>query len=148
MNTCKEAKTWRRALVVFKVRTVAVVCAVEWSVVVNASRIMCVCDVALALHAYQSMRDYGFKATTASIELVCEACAMANADDAVDVYSALRGHGLSEFLCYTAAMKVSVPLMTLAAAEAVDAVGDYDDADAAPSRRMDPPASSSFLICL
>jgi hypothetical protein len=43
MNTCKEAKTWRRALVVFKVRTVAVVCAVEWSVVVNASRIMCVC---------------------------------------------------------------------------------------------------------
>ena len=71
INTCKLAKTWRRALVVFK-----------------------------------AMRELGFPANTASLDLLCDACATANADDAPDVYTALRAHDVPEFVAYTASMRV------------------------------------------
>lgn len=70
ISCCKLAKTWRRALVVFK-----------------------------------AMRECGFKPSTATLELLTDACATANAEDAPDVYSALRAHDVPEFVAYTASMK-------------------------------------------
>ena len=55
------------------------------------------------------MREAGFKATTASLDLLCEACSYANAEDAPDVYSALRAHDVPEFIAYTASMRVRLP---------------------------------------
>jgi hypothetical protein len=51
------------------------------------------------------MLRQGCTPNSASVDLVVAAGGCANADDAVDVYSALRGFGIPEFLCYTAAMK-------------------------------------------
>ena len=54
------------------------------------------------------MRECGFKPSTATLELLTDACATANAEDAPDVYSALRAHDVPEFVAYTASMKVHV----------------------------------------
>jgi hypothetical protein len=56
----------------------------------------------------QAMREYGFKPVTATLDLLTEACATANADDAPDVYAALRAHDVPEFVAYTASMQVRV----------------------------------------
>jgi hypothetical protein len=55
------------------------------------------------------MRECGFKPNTATLDLLTEACATANAEDAPDVYAALRAHDVPEFVAYTASMKVRDP---------------------------------------
>lgn len=51
------------------------------------------------------MVSQGLKPTSASLDLIVEAASAANADDAVDVYTSLRGFGVQEFIAYTASMK-------------------------------------------
>ncbi len=55
------------------------------------------------------MREYGYKPSTGTLDLLCDACGSANAEDAPDVYTALRAHDVPEFVAYSASMKVPYP---------------------------------------
>lgn len=58
-----------------------------------------------ALTVFQALREAGCTPTTATYQVLGEACAQAARDDVPDVYTAMKYSGVPEFLAYSVSMK-------------------------------------------